>query len=324
MKAIRVQHPDRSLELVDVPEPVPGPGQVLIGVESAGVNYGDLLLRSGAYPLPPAGIPGFDVAGQVLAVGDGVSPNRVGSRVVAPLLALGGYAEQAVAEAATAVDLPDGVPSDDAVTVPVQGLTAYLALRDTAALAGGETVLVTAAAGATGHLVVQYARLLGARAVVAAVSTPAKHDAVRRLGADDVVTTGDAEAADRLAAAGGVDVVLDTVGQDVGRWSLRTLGAGGRLVLTAARTPESAAPEQQAHDDDALRRLAAPSQDVRRFPFLGVYTADQLHAAMSTLVGFLAAGAVRPVVTNHPLADAEAAHALLAARRTVGKLALHP
>jgi NADPH:quinone reductase-like Zn-dependent oxidoreductase len=186
-----------AFALTHLANPTPGPAHVLIRVEAAGVNYGDLLLTSAATSPQPV-VPGYAVAGTVTAVGPGVPTALIGTRVVAPLTSPGGYAEQAVTPAVLAVPLPPAVEATTAVAIPIQGLTSYLALRDTAQLAADDGGLITAAAGGVGHLAVQLARLLGARRVVAAVGSPDKAPVAHHLGADDVIITRDPDAARTL------------------------------------------------------------------------------------------------------------------------------
>lgn len=222
---------------VEIPAPRPGPGEVLIDVAVADVMFLDTRLRSGwgreYFPLTPPYIPGGAIGGTVHAVGDGVDPAWIGKRVVTRTLAsgvggglpIGGYAEQALADAAQLAEIPTAVSTTDAVALSHDGRTA-LAVFDRAGVKPGNTVLITAAAGGLGTLLIQLSKLAGAT-VIAAARGPEKLALATRLGADHVVDYSVAGWADQARVlSGGVDIVFD--------------GAGGELgatALTAAANP---------------------------------------------------------------------------------------
>ncbi|MFD8749983.1 zinc-binding alcohol dehydrogenase family protein [Kitasatospora sp. NPDC059577] len=289
-----------------VPEPVAGPGQVLIDVTLAGLNYADLHCRTGEYaryPLPA--VLGADVVGR--RRGDG-------RRVVALLRAGGGYARVAVAEAAHTVEVPDGVADAQALALLEQGATAYGALTLAGRLRPGETVAVTAAAGGVGHLAVQLARELGAGRVLALASTPAKREFARSLGADRVLDPADPGLADRLGESGGVDLFVDLVGGPVLRAGLAGLAPFGRLLSVGAR----GGPEESFSVDE----LADRSAGLLGFWLQHVLADRALFAATAARLFELAAGRrlVARIDRTVPLSGVAGAHRVLAARETMGKV----
>src|SRR5665213_2604120 len=227
MKAIRV---DRTggpevLQLVDVPEPVPGPGEALVRQSAIGINYIDVYVRTGLYKKPPPFTNGREGAGVVEAVGEGVAyaatPN------------LGGYAEKNVVPARELVPIPDGVDDADACAVMLQGMTAHYLAHDTFPLHAGHVALVHAAAGGVGSLLVQLAKARGAT-VVATVGTEDKAALARGYGADHVIVYAEEDFADATRALIGehaVDVAYDSVGKETWERSLGLLRPRGMLVV---------------------------------------------------------------------------------------------
>jgi len=189
MKAIRINETGgpEVMHLEEIETPIPGEGEVLIKVAAAGVNYADLAQRQGAY-LTRTRTPmtlGVEVAGTVAALGPGVSTPAEGGRVVAYVN--GGYAEYALAQATTVIPIPPSLDFPQAAAFPVQGLTAYQLLRESAHIQPGESVLVHAAAGGVGTFAVQLAKLMGAGIVVGTASNSSKIDLIRKLGADAAI-----------------------------------------------------------------------------------------------------------------------------------------
>lgn len=304
MRAIRVDEfgGPEQLRLVEVPEPEPGSGQLLVTVEAAGVNFADVHQVDGSYlsadRLPY--VPGSEVVGRT----------PTGRRVLARLRAGGGYAEQAVVDERDAVEVPDGLAAADALAVLVQGLTAWHLLRSAARMQPGETVVVHSAAGGVGSLAVQLARIFGAGRVLAQASTPVKQQLALGLGADAVADYPLAERA---------DVILDAVGGKLLDHALDSLADLGRLVSYGRASGEEFVPVSPGRLSDlnvalvgfwvrpTLERPGAFAEPLR----------ELLH-----LVG---AGRLRPVVGGeYPLAEADQAHRDLLARRTTGKLILRP
>ncbi|MFJ5116498.1 zinc-binding alcohol dehydrogenase family protein [Kitasatospora sp. NPDC088548] len=289
-----------------VPEPAAGPGQVLIDVALAGVNYADLHCRTGGYarfPLPA--VLGADVIGR--RRGDG-------RRVAALLRTGGGYAQVACAERSFTVEVPDEVGDEQALALLEQGATAYAALALLGRLRPGECVAVTAAAGGVGHLAVQLARELGAGRVLGLASTPAKREFVRSLGADAVFDPAAPELAELLAESGGVDLFVDSAGGRGLRDGLAALAPFGRLLCVGAR----GGPEEAFAVDELAERSAGVLgfwlQHVLddRVLFSGVV--EQLFRLAGR--GRLTARIDRIV----PLSGVGGAHRALAARQTMGKV----
>ena len=220
MKAIRLQRfgGPEELRVEEIGTPSPGQGEVLIQVHAAGINYSDLGLREGKYAsgLTLPFTPGYEAAGEIVAVGPGVSEPAVGTRVVALLPQQGAFAEFAVAPAAIVVPLPAELSYAQAVALPVQGTTALLALTVAARIAGGESVFVPAAAGGVGSQLVQLAKRLGAGTVIAGASTDSKRALAQRLGADAVVDytrSGWAERVKEATGGRGADIVFEMIGE---------------------------------------------------------------------------------------------------------------
>ena len=225
MKAVRINETGgpEVLRLEEIEIPQPRPGEVLIKVAAAGINYADLAQRQGRY-LTATRLPstlGMEVAGTVEAHGGGPAAPAVGTRVAA--LCYGGYAEYAIAPASGVIPIPDSLDFAHAAALPLQGLTAYQLLRESARLQTGERVLVHAAAGGVGTLAVQIAKLMGAGQVIGTASTVEKLELVRRLGADVGInyTEGDWVEQVRSATGGrGVEIVLEMVGGAIAQQSL--------------------------------------------------------------------------------------------------------
>jgi NADPH2:quinone reductase len=294
------------------PDPVAGPGQALIEVEFANVTFVETQLRAGTGPFPvelPT-IPGNGVGGVVVAVGAGVDPGLVGRRVVSGTGGSGGYAERVAVDAAGMFPVPDGLALDDAVALLADGRTATM-LISVAEPRPGERVLVEAAAGGVGTLLVQLARAAGAR-VVGVAGGPRKVEVAAGHGAEvavDYLRPGWAgEVRDAVDA---VDVVFDGVGGAVARTAFELLDRGGRMVSFGLASGSWA---QVPEDEAAARgvRLLRPRPDARE---LRAYTERALAEG--------AAGRLRPLVGQRfPLARAADAHAAIQARATVGKTLL--
>ncbi len=315
MRAVRVERfgGPEVLDVVDLPEPVPGPGQALLTVARAGVNFADSLQAEDAYLAPTSLplVPGVEAVGTL----------DDGRRVVA-LLPGGGYAERAAAPLATCFDVPDGVDDGSALAAVLQGTTAWHVLRTSGRLAPGETVVVTAAAGGVGTLAVQLARLMGAGRIVAIASTPEKRALATDLGADTTVDPGteDLTAAVRDACGGRADVVLEMTGGATTTALLRTLAPFGRLVVYGAASQAAIAPVEPG-------LLLSRSWTVAGFWLAHTFRdpARLLAPQLAWLMGHLAAGRLRAVVGGtYALSDVRRAHEDLRGRRTVGKLLLDP
>lgn len=315
------------LELVERPIPVPDAGQVLVRVHAAGVNLAEALMRANRYAVTPSlpAVPGSEVAGTVEAVGRGVRGVERGMRVAVPLFAsgsnLGGYAEYVSADASLLVPLPDSLSFDAATALMLQGVTALYLVRRIPA--NGKTVLVSAAAGGVGSLLVQLARRAGATSVIAAASTPAKLDLARRLGADAGVNYTDADWVEQVRAAtagAGPDIIYESTGGAVTRAALEALAPGGTLVIYGALNIQEfhlGVPE--------LIGLIFRNQSVAGFALPTLLTPEGLRRALAELFDLAACGTLEVTVGGtYSLEHAAAAHRALEARRTVGKLVLLP
>jgi NADPH2:quinone reductase len=225
MRAIRVSTPGgpEVLELVELPTPKPGPGELLVRVEHAGVNFIDVYHRMGRYPRPLPFVPGEEGAGTVVAAGAGADPALGPGARVAWASTPGSYATHAVIPAERAVPVPAGVDTRDAAALMLQGMTAHYLARSTFVLGPSHTCVVYAAAGGVGLLLVQLAREAGAH-VIGVTSTDAKAAAARAAGCDRVVRAAEVVAAAKEATGGrGADVVYDSVGADTYMASLDAL-----------------------------------------------------------------------------------------------------
>jgi NADPH2:quinone reductase len=224
--------PLENLTVEDGPEPVAGPGQVVVDVKAAGVNFVDALFVQGKYQIKPPTpfTPGSDIAGVVSALGEGVSSAAVGDRVIASA-GLGAFAEQAVLGAGALFALPDGVSFEVGAALSQSYATALYTFRYRAPLEDGQWVLVTGAAGGVGRACVDVARSMGAR-VIGVASSEEKREAAREAGAEATIdVTEDVKVRAREISGGGVDVVADQVGGELAEPCLRALKWGGRFLV---------------------------------------------------------------------------------------------
>ena len=308
-----------ALELAELPDPVAGVGQVVIAVEAAGCNFADVLLCRGKYQLKaaPPFTPGSEIAGKVLAVGEGVSGFRVGQAVCAQL-GLGGFASVVVADARRVQPLPEGMPAVDAAALGVVYLSAWLALDDRARVEPGEVVLVQAAAGGVGLASVQLARAMHAR-VIAAVGSPDKLAVCKEHGAHEAICTADAdwpEQVRKLTDGRGADVILESVGGDVLEGSLKCVAWAGRLVVVGFSSGDIPAVK--------LNRVMLKHIALLGLNLGGYHQAapEKLRNAMQQLTALSAKGMRPPVHGTYPLEEAGKALTDLAARKTTGKVVL--
>ncbi|MES9601605.1 zinc-binding dehydrogenase [Actinomadura sp. NPDC000929] len=306
------------LEASERPDPVPGPGEVLIDVAAAGVNFIDVYYRTGAYPQETPYTPGVEAAGTVAAVGEGVREFSAGDRV-AWANVQGGYAEKAVVPADKVVPVPGGVGLEDAAASLLQGMTAHYLTRSTYPVREGDTVLVHAGAGGMGLLLTQAAVSLGAR-VIATASTPEKESLAKDAGADATMGyDGFPERVRELTGGEGVAVVYDGVGAPTFDGSLESLRRRGTLALYGA-----AGGPVPPFDPQRLNR--AGSVFLTR-PSLAHYVEEraELLERAADVYAWVESGAVKVHIgRRYDLAEAAAAHADLEARRSTGKLLLIP
>ncbi len=337
MRAIRMSETGSPevLQNVEVEDPIPGAGEVLIQVQSASVNFSDITRRKGdrfTDPTPLPYIPGVEVAGTIAALGDGVSGIPIGTPVfgVAGPSGSGGYAELAVASQANVIPLPPGLNPDLAASMLTVGLTATLLLTEATRLAASESVFIPAAAGGLGGYAVQIANALNAGTVIAGASTPAKRDIALDLGAHHAVDyrqSGWTDEVRRLTGGNGVDVALEMVGPRHFGETIGALAPFGRIVVYGA---VQGLAEEVHFDGPALESLVydpAPNQSIAGFN-LGVWFAlrpQQTTAAIGRLMGWIADGTISgPKISPMPLAEAAEAHRLVESGEATGKLILKP
>ncbi len=321
MDAIRVHETGgpEVLRLEQVERPEPGPGDVLVRIEATGVNFIEIYQRTGLYQVPLPTTPGSEAAGTVERVGPGVEGVQAGDRVVGAVMQ-GTYAQYALSAADRLVSLPAGIDTRQAAAVLLQGMTAHYLVHATYPVQRGDRVLVHAAAGGTGLLLVQMAKQLGAT-VYATVSTDEKADLARGAGADEVILYTQrnvaAEVA-RLTEGEGVHAVYDSVGQSTFEGSLASLRVRGSLVLFG----QSSGPVPPI----SPTILAGKALFLTR-PSLGHYTRtrEELLQRATAVLEAVASGTLQVRIGGtYPLREAAAAQTALAGRGTTGKLLLLP
>lgn len=320
MRAIRVERyggPD-VLTLEDTPLPEPGPGQARVKLAATGINFIELYQRKGQYKIPLPWTPGSEGAGVVDAVGPDVTDVKPGDRVASAAF-IGAYAEYAVTDAWRLSPLPDTVDFRVGAAVTLQGLTAHYLTHSTYPLKAGETALIYAAAGGVGGLLVQVAKLLGAR-VIGAVGSEAKVATAKQLGADEVFVYRQVDIARTvrdLTDGKGVEVVYESVGRDTFDASLNALRVRGMLVLFG----QSSGPVEPL---DPQRLNAGGSLFLTR-PTLAHYqlTPEELHWRAKDLFTWIANGQVKARIDRaFPLAQAADAQEYLASGVGQGKIIL--
>ncbi|RZQ65695.1 quinone oxidoreductase family protein [Amycolatopsis suaedae] len=308
------------LEVADVPERSPGPGELLVDVAAAGVNYIDTYHRAGIYPLELPFTLGQEGAGRVAAVGEGVTGFAEGDRVAWQGV-LGGYSRQALVPASSAVRVPDSISDDVAAATLLQGITAHYLVASTYPVVSGDTILVHAAAGGVGLLLTQLAKARGAR-VIGTVSTEEKARAAREAGADEVIRYDQVDFAEKtreLTGGEGVAAVYDGVGKSTVDGSLASLRTRGILVLFgAASGPVPPLDPQRLNSGGSLFLTRPTAKDYTR-------TRDELDWRAGELFDAVIAGDLTITIGGrYPLAEARRAHEDLEGRRTSGKLLLLP
>lgn len=334
MRAVVItRHGDPSvLQVQQRPDPpAPGPGQLQVAVRAAGVNFADHLARVGLYPDAPKlpAVVGYEVAGVVAAVGEGVDPARIGERVLAGTR-FGGYAETVNVAANDSVELPESMSFEQGAAVPVNYATAWAALHGYGSLRRGERVLIHAAAGGVGTAAIQFAKAAGAE--VHGTASPAKHDKLAEFGVDRAI---DYRRDGWWRDVGPYDLILDALGGTSLRRSYRLLRPGGRLVGYGVSS-------LQEGEKRSLRRAAPQVLSMLR----GFNLMDQLSDSkaviglnmlrlwddrgtlepwIAPLTQALQDGIVAPIVhAAVPFDDAASAHRILAARENIGKVVLVP
>ncbi len=320
MKAIRIHEfgDPKVMKLEDVPDPKPGPGQVVVRVRAIGVNPVETYMRSGNYPRKPAlpFTPGLDAAGVVEAVGDGVRNVKVGDRVYTVGTISGAYAEKALCDASRLYPLPDNVTFSQGAALTIPYATAYSALFLRGHARPAETVLVHGASGGVGVAAVQLAVAHGMK-VIGTAGTDRGKKLVQEQGAHHVL---DHKAANyleevmRLTDGHGVDVILEMLANvNLGK-DLPLLAKKGRVVVVGSRGPVEINPREAMMRDADIRGMS-----------LWNATEEELASIHAALVAGLAAGTLRPVIGKElPLKDAPAAHEAVMQPGAYGKIVLIP
>ncbi|QRV13763.1 NADPH:quinone oxidoreductase family protein [Haloterrigena salifodinae] len=324
MKAIEVTEYGDSdaLEVVDADLPEPNADEVRIEVEAAGINFADIMQRRGVYPDGPDApyVPGMEAAGTVDAVGEGVDDVSEGDRVVA-MLDTGGYAEYATANAAMLFPVPEGTSFEEAAGFPVQFLTAHCCLFEWGGLEEDETVLIQAAAGGVGTAAVQLASNHGAE-VFGTASTQEKLDLAADLGCDHPINyteTDFRDVVDDETDGEGVDLVLESVGDDVFERSLDAMAHFGRMVTFGVA---SGVPAEVQN-----RRLLFENKTVKGFHLgqASVHDPSKVMAAVPELTEGLTSGDLEVILgESFALEDAAEAHQYIEDRKSSGKVVLKP
>ena len=322
MKAVRVHAPGgpEALKYEDVPEPTPKPGEAVVKIDAAGLNYIDVYQRSGLYKLDLPLTLGLEAGGTVTAVGAGVTEVKVGDKVAYTGVP-GAYAQYAAVPAQRLVVLPPGLQPKQGAAAMLQGMTAHYLACSTYPLKTGDTCLVHAAAGGVGLLLCQIARMRGAR-VIGTVSTDEKAKLAREAGADQVIlyTKQDFEVeVKRITGGKGLQVVYDSVGKTTFDKGFNCLAPRGMMVLYGQSSGPIGAFDPQVLNQKGSLFLTRPS--------LGHYTAtrEELQQRAGEVLGWIRDGKLKlRTELEFPLKDAAEAHRALEGRKTTGKVLLIP
>ena len=332
--------PPEVLRVAERPDPPVGPGEVRVAVRAAGINFADTMARAGVYPdaPKPPSVVGYEVAGEVESVGDGVEEYSVGDRVLAGTR-FGGYAELVSAPVGQLLPLPDALSFEQGAAFPVNYGTAWAALVIMGGVDEGERVLIQAAAGGVGISATQIAKHLGAE--VFGTASPSKHDAIREQGVDHAIDYRSEDFRDavmRITDGEGVDVVMDAIGPSSFRKSYRCLRQGGRLVMYGASEVQTG----ESRDLGAVLKglVKMPAATMPWWQSLGVMNENKgvfglnmlswwdregLDRVLEPLAPLLDDGVLEPVVAEaFPFDRAADAHRFISERRNVGKVVLTP
>jgi NADPH2:quinone reductase len=310
-----------DLRVVEVERPKPGPGEILLEVRAAGVNFAELEQTTGKYPLfkPLPFVMGFEAAGVVTEMGVEVNGLKRGDRVTG-IVASGGFAEFAVADAANLIPIPDNVDFNQATTIAIQGVTAY-ALLKYAAEPKGKTVLIQAAAGGVGLFLVQLAKILGAKKIIALASSWEKLQLIKELGADAVIDySKDGWTVDVLNETDGkgVDIVFEMASGKTGDDSISLAAPFGRVVFYGAKNMYTTLNERQ------MQQLIHKNQTFVGFN-IPTYEPEKLGPCVSPLLQLISEGKVKLFAKNiFSLERVKEAFEAIAGRNTIGRVVLVP
>lgn len=313
-----------KLILHDVPMPSAGDGQIVIKVEASGVNFADSLQRQNknVIPTPLPYLPGYEVAGIVTELGKGVQNISLGDRVVAMLPGSGGYAQYVVTPSYLAAVIPPTISTQESLALQVQGLTAYLMLKDGAKLQAGQTVLIHAAAGGVGTLLIQIAKQMGAGKVIAAASNAEKLAVAKSLGADELINYTESDWAQKVSNATGgkgVDLILSATGGEILRNSFSCLAPFGKLIIYGNSGGSTSI-------EEPFSLLAMGNNILQVFGLASYFEKpDLMQEAYQYLFSQAATGKLKVHIgKSFPLKDAAEAHIQMESRKTIGKTVLIP
>ena len=321
MRAIRIHEfgEPKDLRVDDLPRPTPGPGEILIRVRYAALNFPDILKIAGKHQnkIEPPFTPGSEFAGTVEEVGEGVEGYRVGERVFART-GHGGFVEYVAVPAEKVVRTPEAMPDEDAAVFSLVYHTSYIALIHRARLQPGETVLVHSAAGGVGLAAVQIARAKGAGKIIGTVGSDEKAAAVRANGADVVVnyrTDDFVETVKRETAGLGADIIYDPVGGEVSERSTKCIAPEGRILIIG-------------FTGGAFTNFRSNHLLVKNYSVMGVLIGRTNDSASrrcwEELLALYEEGAIKPVISHRfPMEEAATAMEVLSSRQVIGKIVLH-
>lgn len=343
MKVVEIAHhgPPEALRVAERPDPPVGPGEVRVAVRAAGINFADTMARAGSYPDAPSppSVVGYEVAGEVESVGDGVEGLKPGGRVLAGTR-FGGYAELVTVPAGQVVALPKKVSFEQGAAFPVNYGTAYAALVIMGGLKEGERVLIQAAAGGVGIAATQIAKSRGAE--IFGTASASKHDAIREQGVDHPIDYRNRDFGAevmRITGGEGVDVAIDAIGPTSFKRSYRCLRQGGRLIMFGASEFQTGEKRDLGAIAKGLLRMPLATmpwwqsagimnenKGIFGLNMLSWWDREQsLDRLIEPLAGGLADGTLVPVVAeSFPFERAADAHRFIGERRNVGKVVLTP
>ena len=311
-----------GLKLVDIDRPNPSRNEVLIQVRAAGINFAELEMIGGRYPAPrPLPLTmGFEASGIVADVGSEVTNLKVGDRITS-IVSSGGYAEYATADASMAIPIPPGITFAEANAITIQGLSAYTLLRFAARPQPDDSVLIQAAAGGVGLFLVQLAKSMGVKKVIALASSKEKLDLVKSLGADFPINYTEQNwvaQVEQATRGRGVEVVLEANSGDIGDKSFKLMAPFGRAVIYGAKNAHDSFPPEK------VRQLILKNQSVTGFNFPSLQP-EQIRESVPALLDLINKGQVK-LFAQHSfgLADVRGALEALSNRQTIGKVVLTP
>ncbi len=316
MKAIRITKfgGAENLSFDEIEKPKPKADEVLIKTEAAGINFADIMLRQGKYLFRPElpFTPGFEAAGTIAEVGEKVEKFKVGQRVLA-MMKGGGYAEFAAANASQIVPIPDEMSFGESTVLLVQGLTALGLLEN---LKPDDTILIHAAAGGVGSLLVQLAKIKGAKKIIGTASSESKLERIVNLGADVGINYTESDWTEQIKSAAdgrGADLIIEMVGGEIGRRNFECLAAKGTIIVYGAASGE----DFQISALSLLSRM----QTIKGYN-LNLETAENMAEFTKKLMQYFQDEKLEISLQKFPLENAAEAHKAIESRKTTGKVVL--